>query len=118
MRIIAFLLDPPVICKILDHIAQRPGRPRAPPVAAGVATAAWPLRGIRSRRSRTVGWRLLPGRGAQGPVGAPRLLGRAARSDHKALQGFEIAFSRKKQSPILGGKAGASESRGYERVEG
>jgi hypothetical protein len=40
MRIIAFLLDPPVIRKILDHLAERTDRTRAPPVAPGVATAA------------------------------------------------------------------------------
>lgn len=40
MRIIAFLLDPPVIRKILQHLATRPDRTRAPPVTPGVATAA------------------------------------------------------------------------------
>lgn len=29
--------------------------------------------------------------GAHGPAEAPRSLGRAARSDHEVLQGFEIA---------------------------
>lgn len=40
MRIIALLLDPPVIRKILQHLATRPERTRAPPGAPGVATAA------------------------------------------------------------------------------
>ncbi len=40
MRILAFLLDPVVVRQILDHLAQRPERTRAPPAAAGVATAA------------------------------------------------------------------------------
>ena len=40
MRILAFLLDPAVVRKILDHLAERPQRTRAQPAAAFVATAA------------------------------------------------------------------------------
>jgi len=40
MRILAFLLAPAVVRKILDHLDKRPDRTRAPPAAAGVATAA------------------------------------------------------------------------------
>jgi hypothetical protein len=47
MRIIAFLLDPAVVRKILDHLATRlldhlatrPGRSRAPPAHNGALTA-------------------------------------------------------------------------------
>ena len=40
MRILAFLLAPAVVRKILDHLDKRPDRTRAPPAPAGVATAA------------------------------------------------------------------------------
>ncbi len=40
MRILAFLFDPVVVRKILDHRAELPDRTRAPPAAARVATAA------------------------------------------------------------------------------
>ena len=40
MRIIAFLLDPPVIRKILDHLAERTDRTRVRRSRLGVATAA------------------------------------------------------------------------------
>ena len=40
MRILAFLLAPAVVRKILDHLDKRPDRTRAPPAAAFVATAA------------------------------------------------------------------------------
>jgi hypothetical protein len=39
MRIIAFLLDPTVVRKILDHLATRPGRSRGPPGSQGALTA-------------------------------------------------------------------------------
>jgi len=39
MRIIAFLLDPAVVRKILDHLATRPGRSRGPPGSHGALTA-------------------------------------------------------------------------------
>jgi hypothetical protein len=38
MRIVAFLLDPAVVRKILDHRATRPGRSRGPPGRALTAT--------------------------------------------------------------------------------
>ncbi len=40
MRILALLLDPAVVRTILDHLVKRRGCARAPPAAAGVATAA------------------------------------------------------------------------------
>ena len=39
MRIIAFLLEPAVVRKILDHLAKRPGRSRGPPGSHGALTA-------------------------------------------------------------------------------
>jgi hypothetical protein len=39
VRIIAFLLDPTVVRKILDHLATRPGRSRGPPGSHGALTA-------------------------------------------------------------------------------
>jgi hypothetical protein len=40
MWIMAFLLDPTVVRKILDHLATRPGRSRDPPVPRGALTAS------------------------------------------------------------------------------
>ena len=40
MRIIAFLLDPAVVRKILAHVAQRPSRSRAPPIRRRAVTVA------------------------------------------------------------------------------
>jgi hypothetical protein len=42
MRIIAFLLAPAVVRKVLAHLATRPRRTRAPPASARVATAVPP----------------------------------------------------------------------------
>jgi hypothetical protein len=42
MRIIALLLDPAVVRKILDHLDKRPGRSRAAPAPSGAVTAATP----------------------------------------------------------------------------
>jgi len=39
LRIIAFLLDPTVVRKILDHLATRPGRSRGPPGSHAALTA-------------------------------------------------------------------------------
>ena len=40
MRILAILLTPAVVRKILAHLASRPGRGRAPPGSRGAQTAA------------------------------------------------------------------------------
>ncbi len=39
MRVVAFMTDPPVIKRILDHLARRARATRAPPALA--PTAAW-----------------------------------------------------------------------------